>query len=114
MTIGTNVGQMRNRIEIQESTRTRGAQGTQIDTFATIATRWGSVAENPDEKFIVMMRYYRGLIPTAKKLLDDNGNKISVNRLKHGTRILNIEDVLDKDAQKTVIRIVCTRDDETF
>ena len=114
MTVSINVGDMRHRIEIQQSTRTRGAQGTQIDTFATIDTVWASVAENQDERFIVMMRYYKGLIPTAKKLLDESGNKISVNRLKHGTRVLNIEDVLDKSAQKTIMRIICTRDDETF
>ena len=114
MTVSINVGVMRHRIEIQESTRTKGAQGSQIDTFATIATRWGDVAEREDEKFIVNMRYFSGLIPTAKKLLDKDDNKISVNRLKHGTRILNIEDVLDMKAKKQVVRIICTRDDQTF
>ncbi len=114
MTVGINTGDFRHRIEIQESTRTRGAQGTQIDTFATIATRWGSVKETASDKFTVDMRYYSGLIPTAKKLLDKDGNKISVNRLKHGTRILNIEDVLDMKAMKQIVRVVCVRDDETF
>ena len=67
MTVSTNIGDLQHRIEIQESTRTRGAQGTQIGTFATIATRWGKVTEREDEKFIVNMRYFSGLIPTAKK-----------------------------------------------
>jgi len=114
MTVSTAVGQMRHRVEIQESTRTRGAQGSQVDTFATVDTRWASVRETKDEQFMVEMRYYDGLIPTARKLLDADGNKISVNRLKHGTRILNIEDVLDMGAQKTIVRVICTRDDETF
>ena len=114
MTVGTNVGAMRHRIEIEEGTRTKGAQGTQIDTFAKIATRWGSIKETADDKFVIEMRYFDGLIPTAKNVLDSLGNKIKVNRLKHGTRILNIEDVLDKDALKQIIRVVCTRDDETF
>ena len=114
MTVSMNVGDMRHRIEIQESTRSKGAQGSQIDTFATISTRWGKVTEREDEKFIVDMRYFSGLIPTAKKLLDKDDNLISVNRLKHGTRVLNIEDVLDMRAVKQVIRVVCTRDDQTF
>lgn len=114
MTVSANVGDFRHRIEIQESTRTRGAQGTQIDTFATIAIRWGSIKETKDDKFTVDMRYYAGLIPTAKKLLDKDGNKISVNRLKHGARILNIEDVLDNKAMKQIVRVICIRDDETF
>jgi len=114
MTVSVNVGQMRHIVEIQESTRTRGAQGSQIDTFATVATRRASVKETKDEQFMVEMRYYKGLIPTAKKLLDKDGNKISVNRLKHGTRVLNIEDVLDKGAMKQIMHVLCTRDDETF
>lgn len=114
MTVSTNVGAMRHRIEIQRSTRTRGAQGSQVDTFATIATRWGSIKETANDKFTVDMRYFPGLIPTAKKLLDTAGNKISVTRLKHRTRILNIEDVLDMSANKQIVRVVCSRDDETF
>jgi head-tail adaptor len=114
MTISANPGLYRHVVEIQESTRTRGDQGTQIDTFATIATRRASVREDADDKFTIEMRYFDGLIPTAKKLLDEDGNKISVNRLKHGTRILNIEDVLDMRAMKQIVRVICTRDDETF
>jgi head-tail adaptor len=114
MTVGINVGDLRHRIEIQESTVTKGAQGTRIDTFIKVATRWGSVKETKGEKFTVDMRYFEGLIPTAKKKLDSDGNEISVNRLKHGTRILNIEDVLDMKAEKQIIRVICTRDDETF
>lgn len=114
MTITTNIGTFRHRVEIQESTRTRGEQGTQIDAFSKIATRWASIVEREDEKFIVDMRYYPGLIPTNKKLLDEDGAKISVNRLKHGTRILNIIDVLDMRAMKQIVRCVCIRDDQTF
>jgi len=114
MTVSTAVGRMRDRVEIQEGTRTRLGQGSQLDTFSRVAERWASIVERPDDKFIVEIRYYQGLIPTAKNVLDSAGNKILVNRLKHGTRILNIEDVLDKDAQKTVLRLICTRDDQTF
>jgi head-tail adaptor len=114
MTVSLDVGELRHRVEIQESTRSKGAQGTQIDTFATIDTRWAKVTEKEDDRFIVDMRYFSGLIPTAKKLLNSDGEAISVNRLKHGTRILNIQDVLDMRAVKQVVRVVCTRDDETF
>lgn len=114
MTVSINVGEYRHRVEIQESTRTRGAQGSQIDTFSTIATRWARIQEQPDDKFVVDIRHFDGLIQTAKKVLDADGNKRSVNRLKHGTRILNIQDVLDMRAMNQAVRLVCTRDDETF
>ena len=114
MTVAVNVGDFRHRIEIQESTRSKGAQGTQVDTFATVATRWGSVRETKDDRFRVDMRYYPGLVPTARKVLDDDDVELPVNRLKHGTRILNIEDVLDVNAMKQVIHVICIRDDQTF
>lgn len=114
MVTTVNVGTLRHRIEIQRSTRSRTAQGTQVDTFSTIATRYGSIREDREEKFIVIMRHFPGLIPTAKKLLDADGEKISVHRLKHETRILNIEDVLDLESKGQLMRIICTRDDETF
>jgi head-tail adaptor len=104
MTVSNNVGDFRHRVEIQESTITRGAQGTQVDTFATVITRWASIKENPNEQFIVDMRYVEGLIPTAKKNLDINGVEIKSNRLKHKARILNIDDVLDMRAFNQTVR----------
>lgn len=114
MTIALDVGAMRHRIEIQESSRSKGAQGTQIDTWTTIAKRWGRISETKDEKFSVEMRFFDGLVPTAKKVLGADDIEIAVNRLKHGTRVLNIEDVLNTGSFNQVIRLLCTRDPQTF
>jgi head-tail adaptor len=114
MTVSVSIGDFRHRVEIQESTITRGAQGTQVDTFATVMTRWAQITEKPDEKFVVDLRYIDGLIPTAKKNLDADGVEIKSNRLKHRARILNIQDVVDMRAMKQIVRLICTRDDETF
>ncbi len=114
MTISVNIGDFRHRVEIQEGTVTKGAQGTSIETFTKVATRWASIRETADEKFRVDIRYYKGLVPTARKVLDDKDVERPVNRLKHGSRILNIEDVLDVNSMRQVMRVLCTRDTQTF
>jgi len=114
MTVSVNVGDFRHRIEIQEGTVTKGAQGTQTETFAKVATVWGSIKETADEQFRVDIRYFTGLVPTARKVLDDDDVERPVNRLKHGARILNITDVLDVNAMKQIMRVICTRDPQTF
>jgi head-tail adaptor len=101
-------------VEIQESAIVRGAQGSRIDVWTTVATRWARITEGKNEQFIVDIRYFEGLVPTAVKKLDEEENEIPVNRLKHQARILNIQDVIDMKAMKQLVRVVCIRDDETF
>lgn len=109
------LGTFRHRIEIQESDPDRGTQGSLVENFLTVATRWGSIREDAGQKFTVNLRHFDGLIPTGVNVGDDAGNPVKVNRLKHNNTVLNIEDVLDVSSGKErYTRLICVRDDETF
>lgn len=96
---------MRHRIEIQTATKTRAADGGVVRTWFTVATRWGSVAPiNADETtnaeqiqrtrtHDVRMRYYSGL--TAGQ------------RLKVGSRVFNIAQILNPDERNIETQILC-------
>lgn len=114
MVIQANVGNMRDRIEIQAGTLTRGDAGSEKYTWSTVARVYGEIREDAGEKFTVTIRYYPGLTPTGRRVEDSDGNQLTVNRLKHGSRILNIEDVLDLRVQRRLMRLNCVRDDQVF
>lgn len=114
MVLQVDIASLRERIEIQEGTVTRGDAGTERYSWSTVARVRGKVREDPEEKFIVTIRYWPGLTETGRRVEDDDGTQLPVHRLKHGMRILNIEDVLDMQAQGRLMRLHCTRDDQTF
>ena len=68
-----NAGQLRHRIAVQEKTETRDERGGVIETWTTVAVRWGSIeplrmrelflAQQVDARVThrILLRYYPGL-----------------------------------------------------
>lgn len=91
-----NIGKMRHRVEVQESTRTRDEFGGVRKTWATVATRWAEVkqgsvagvvdgAEMVTVNYEVRMRYSRTL-----------NNR---HRLIYNGKVLDIAAVFNVDEQ---------------
>lgn len=70
-----NAGDLRFRLQIQANTPTNGPKGTRVDSWATVATRWGNIMPASGKSFVaseqirnatthkIVMRYYDGLTP---------------------------------------------------
>ena len=86
-------GELTHRLEIQQATETQNDHGETVETWATVAERWGSVEPlsgrelmeaqqvRPEITHRVRLRYYEGLT--------------SSHRFKHGTRVYHIQSLLD-------------------
>ena len=98
-------GKLRHRLSIQEPAKTRAGDGTVSESWLTLAVVWASVAPIRGRELIeaqrfesqvthrVRMRYYAGL--TAQ------------HRLLFGTRVLNIESVLNKEERNVEMELMC-------
>lgn len=88
------IGQMRHRLGVQALTEARDVHGGVTTTWATAANRWGEILpEKANERDVaerrdsvvthrIRMRWYEGLVPTQ--------------RLRFGTRIFKIIEILDQ------------------
>lgn len=114
MVIQVDIGKMREVVDIQEATPNRGSAGGETLDWFTLRSVFADVMEHPEEEFTVMMRYYPGLTPTARRVEDADGNQVKINRLKHGVRLLNIVDTLDIRTQGRIMKVLCKRDTQVF
>lgn len=96
---------MRERIEVQSRTTTQNAYGEPVATWSTLATVWARVEPlsgrelwqaaqvRPDVSHKVTMRHYPGLSPK--------------HRLKLGSRIFNIDSVLNIEERERLHQVLC-------
>jgi SPP1 family predicted phage head-tail adaptor len=100
-----NAGSLRKRLIIQASTDTQSASGAYTKTWATLATVWANVVQtsgmtedsggsvHADKTYTVTIRYYSGVTPK--------------NRLLWGSRILNIDSVINLEEKNHWMVMVC-------
>lgn len=113
MSVAVQAGRLRHRVSIQarQGTGTQDAYGQTTNTtdpWVTVATRWAdvrplegtekfvatqSVQVSPEVFFRVTMRYYAGLTPQ--------------HRLLFGSRVLEIEAVLNVDERNHRMDLAC-------
>jgi SPP1 family predicted phage head-tail adaptor len=74
-------GDMRFRADIQVVTKTKDTKGQLRETWATVATRWMSIAPASGQRFtaseqirnsishVICLRYYEGLRPLSYRIL---------------------------------------------
>lgn len=98
------IGKMRTAIAIQERIETRDTFGGPTLTWSTVATRWGRVeplsgrelwqaqAARPDVSHRITLRHYDGLTPR--------------HRLLVGSRVFNIESVLNIEEKGRVSQVM--------
>lgn len=98
-------GKLRHQVTIQQATETRNTLGEAIRTWSTVATVWASVEPLRGREFFdaeqvqseisqrVRMRYRSGIKPTM--------------RLLYGSRILQIQAVIDVDERHREIHLMC-------
>lgn len=99
-----NAGKLNRRIAVQALTVTRDAAGGFSESFATAATRWGSIEPMRGSEFDsgnrvagdvthkITLRHYEGLTPKF--------------RLQHDSRTFNIVEVLNPNEANTATVIL--------
>lgn len=99
------LSQMRDRVTIQSRTQTRDTRGGTVDTWAEVAEVWARVEPLSGREFWqaqqaqaqtthkVTIRYYDGLTST--------------HRLLYGSRVLNIDSVIDVESRKREHQLLC-------
>lgn len=104
--IPSECGAMRYRIDIQSRTVSQDSYGQAVETWTTVAIRWGRIEPlsgrelwqaqqvRPDLTHKITMRYYAGLTPKE--------------RLKFGSRYFEVTSVLNIDEQKRYMVLLCT------
>jgi SPP1 family predicted phage head-tail adaptor len=100
-----NAGQLRHRVAIQTKTETRSARGGVVESWATAATRWGSIeplrmrevfeAQQVDARLShrVILRHYAGLT--------------TQHRLTHAGRTFHIHAVRNLDERDVLTEVLC-------
>ena len=100
-----NIGPKRHRVEIQARAVSRDEYGGIAATWETVATVWGEVIElsgrelwqaaqvRPDLTSRVTIRYYEGLTPKHRLIVDG--------------RTLNIESVINPDGRRREHQLLC-------
>ena len=103
-----NAGELNHRIDIQSVTDTPDEQGANVQTWATVKTRWAKVEPlsgrelynaqqvKSDVTHKICIRYYEGL--TANM------------RFKWGDRIFNISSLINPDSQRVEHECLCRED----
>jgi len=105
-----NTGWLTQRIELQSATETRNAYGEATAVWATYATVWGGVQPvrgvervaaqqtQADEETKVIIRYR---------------TDVSVkHRVKHGSRYLSVNAVINPRSSNERLELMCTEDRE--
>lgn len=99
-------GLLSHRVEIQAPTESRDAFGGVTRSWSTVKRRWARIQSGRGREFIqasqqradithvVQMRYTTGVT--------------NAHRLKFGSRVLNIESVLEPDAGRRELMLYCT------
>jgi len=97
-------GRLRHRIEIQQDTPVRNDMGEPVPGWATIHTVWASITpvggqerfsnnkESAEVSHKIKIRYLAGLSPAM--------------RIKYGTRIFDIQNVLNYDERNADMEIL--------
>lgn len=101
-------GRLRHRVEIQSGTETVDAAGQPVTTWSTTKTVWGSVEPLLGREFQEAQRTDSDITHTVTVR---GASSVDVEkRIKFGTRILNIDSVLDVDERGITKRIMCKED----
>ncbi len=104
-----NIGPLNKRLEIQSSTDTRdGLTGAMAKTWATVTTVWAQIEPlsgnetwrarqaQSDATHRITIRWYSGLTPAYRFL--------------YGSRIFNIESVMNTDERGSQMVCTCTEE----
>lgn len=102
-------GRLNHKITIQQSTPSRDAAGLEVESWSTLATVWAEVtmtaysgAERVEQaadqpiarnRYTVRMYYRSDVSP--------------LNRIVHGTRVLDIESAVDPDGRRVMLLCRC-------
>ena len=100
-----NAGELNHRIEIQSATETTNEAGGNVQTWATLNTRWASIKPlagrelfnaqqvKADVTHKICLRYHETLTPHM--------------RFKFGSRIFNIASAINPDSQRVEHECLC-------
>jgi SPP1 family predicted phage head-tail adaptor len=98
-------GLLRHRVSLQASAETRGSDGEITRTWVTVTTVWASVAPTGGKEYVsedmlkaaashlITTRYRPGLDTSMRVLF--------------GTRVFNIESIVNKDERDRELVLVC-------
>ena len=101
-------GRLRHRVQIQSGTETADAVGQPVTTWATTRTVWAAIEPLTGREFQEAQRTDSDITHTVT--IRGNIAADVEKRLLFGTRVLNIESVLDKDERGITKQLMCKED----
>ena len=96
-------GQLRHRIQLQSSTKTRNSQNERIETWETYDTVWGSVTPLRGEERLIADQIQSEVSHNIRIRFDTSTTVLPRHRAIHDGRIFQInsvEDVSERNRQR--------------
>lgn len=98
------IGKLNRRIEIQTFTRTQNSFGEESKSWSTSATVWARIEPSKGKEYFDAQQV-KG--KTSYKVTIRKTDISTDDRLKYGSKIFEIDAILDTDTDRRYLEIMC-------